>query len=99
MGHAVIYAAMYQLCRMPWIWRYHRPIEVCLGKFAFIAAFFSLFLIKDVGGLICYLIVLFILHYRKTIILFIHVCDGLLHRAFRDLFFNLVMVNRSRQSS
>lgn len=65
MGHAVIYATMYQLCRMPWIWRYHHPIEVCLGKFAFIAAFLSLFLIKDVGGFICYIIFLFILHYRK----------------------------------
>ncbi len=65
MGHAVIYTTMYHICRMPWVWRYHQPIERCLGKFAFVAAFLSLFIIKDIGGFICYIIFLGILKYRK----------------------------------
>lgn len=65
MGHAVIYACMYQLSKQPWIWRYHHAIERCLGKFAFVTSFLSLFILRDVGGFICYIIFLGILRYRK----------------------------------
>lgn len=65
LGHALIYATVYYICRQPWVWRNHRAIEKCLGKFAFITAFMSLFILNDVAGFICYIIFLIILHNRK----------------------------------
>ncbi|MCL9683453.1 hypothetical protein [Legionella maioricensis] len=65
LGHALIYATVYYICKQSWVWRNHRVIEKCLGKFAFVSAFMSLFILNDVAGFICYIVFLIILHDRK----------------------------------
>ena len=67
LGHALIYATVYYICKQPWVWRNHRRIEKCLRKFAFVIAFISLLLLNDVAGFICYIIFLIILHNRKNL--------------------------------
>jgi len=71
MGHAIIYATVYHVCKQPLVWRHHLAIEKCLGKFAFVATFMSLFILKDVAGFLCYFIFLMIMHYRKKPIFYL----------------------------
>jgi|HubBroStandDraft_6_1064221.scaffolds.fasta_scaffold533502_1 hypothetical protein len=65
LGHAIIYATVYHLCKQPLIWKYHKAIEKTLGKVAFIIVFMSLIVLKDVGGFMTYIIFLLILPQRK----------------------------------
>ncbi len=65
LGHALMYATMYYFGRNPWVWQYHKAIEKCLGKFAFVTAFMSLFILNDVAGFLCYILFLRILHHHK----------------------------------
>ncbi|WP_133127773.1 hypothetical protein [Legionella nagasakiensis] len=65
LGHAVMYATVYQFCRRPLIWRYHTAIEKSLQRLAFITSFMSLVLLKDAAGFICYILFLIILYRRK----------------------------------
>ncbi|AHE68122.1 hypothetical protein Loa_02585 [Legionella oakridgensis ATCC 33761 = DSM 21215] len=54
LGHAVIYATVFQISRQPLIWHYHRAIEKSLHRFAFIICVMSLLFLKDVAGFLCY---------------------------------------------
>jgi hypothetical protein len=65
LGHAVIYATIYLVCKQPFIWRSHVDMERCLAKFSFVVSFMSLFVINDVGGFLGYLLFLIILRSRK----------------------------------
>jgi hypothetical protein len=65
LGHAVIYATIYHVCKQPLVWNHHLAIEKCLSKFAFVVTFMSLFILKDIAGFLCYLIFLTIMQYRK----------------------------------
>ena len=64
-GHAVIYACIYHLANNPLIWRFHKLLERYLTNVAFITVCMSLFLLSDVGGLLGYLLFLFILSTRQ----------------------------------
>lgn len=65
LGHAIIYGSIYLFCKQPFVWRHHRKIENILAKFAFVVSFMSLFILNDIAGFLCYILFLFILHYRK----------------------------------
>lgn len=86
LGHAVIYATVYQICRQPLIWSYHKNIETWLTKSAFVASFLSLFLLKDIAGFLCYLFFLGIIRFVKkplfylcmfTVVYYIELCGTL----------------------
>lgn len=64
LGHAVIYATVYYICKQPLIWKNHEAVEQFLTKVIFIIVFASLIILHDVGGLITYLIFLVVLHQR-----------------------------------
>ncbi|WP_051398957.1 hypothetical protein [Legionella oakridgensis] len=65
LGHAVMYATIYQICRRPFIWHHHIIIEKCLYRIAFIISFMSLVILKDVAGFLCYIFFLSISYQRK----------------------------------
>ncbi len=71
LGHAVIYATVYHICKQPIIWKYHKTVEKFLAKAIFVIVFASLFILNDVGGFITYLIFLIILHYRTKPIFYL----------------------------
>ncbi|WP_207384202.1 hypothetical protein [Legionella nagasakiensis] len=64
LGHAVIYATVFQISRQPLVWQHHVAIEKFLHKFAFITCFMSLFILKDVAGFMCYMVFLVIMSQR-----------------------------------
>ncbi len=65
LGHAIIYATIYNICKQPVIWHHRQVIEKICAKFAFIASLMSLLVLKDIGGFICYVVFLSILRFRK----------------------------------
>lgn len=72
LGHAVLYATVYQICRQRLVWFYHKEIESCLIKSAFVASFLSLFLIRDIAGFLGYLFCLVILRFVKKPIFYLY---------------------------
>lgn len=65
LGHAVVYATVYQITRQSFVWQYHDVFESFLQKFAFITCSMSLLILNDCAGFICYLFFLIILSQRK----------------------------------
>lgn len=65
LGHAIIYATVYHMCKQPLIWKHHKVIEKYLGKIAFVIVFMSLFISNDRAGFITYLVFLMIFYQRK----------------------------------
>ncbi|CEG56353.1 hypothetical protein [Legionella fallonii] len=71
LGHAVIYATVYHVCRQPLIWKHHKAVEKLLAKVIFVIVFMSLFVLNDVGGFITYIIFLIIFRQRTQPIFYL----------------------------
>lgn len=66
LGHALLYATVYVTSKRPCMIRNKVKVTYCLAQFAFLAAFMSLFMLKDVAGFIGYLSFLLVLRFRKN---------------------------------
>lgn len=64
-GHAVVYAAVYELTKLPLIWQHHKEVSDFSNKLIFVICFVSLLMHNDVGGFLGYLFFLVIISSRK----------------------------------
>ena len=71
LGHAMIYATVYLICKQPLVWTNHKIIEPYLTKFAFLTAFLSLLLLNDVAGFILYILFLITIRHRQKPIFYL----------------------------
>jgi hypothetical protein len=71
LGHALIYASVSYISKHPWMLRNTVKVKYCLAQFAFIAAFLSLYMLKDVAGFLGYLGFLIILRCRKNTLFYL----------------------------
>lgn len=65
LGHAVMYAIIYLICRQPLLWSHHKIIERFISRFAWGLTLLSFFILQDVAGFLCFMLFWVILIYRK----------------------------------
>lgn len=70
-GHGLLYATVYLAVRHPWLRKHSQYVRRCLTKAAFIVSIMSLIVLNDIFGFGCYLLFLFISHFRKQRIFYV----------------------------
>ncbi|KTD06381.1 hypothetical protein Lgra_3158 [Legionella gratiana] len=69
--HALLYAAVYYTSKRPCMIRNKAMVKYSLAQFAFLAAFLSLLMLKDVAGFLGYLAFLAVLRFRKNTLFYL----------------------------
>ncbi|KTD53761.1 hypothetical protein Lsan_4171 [Legionella santicrucis] len=69
--HALLYAAVYYTSKRSCMIRNKVKVKQCLAQFAFLAAFLSLYMLKDVAGFLGYLTFLIVLRFRKNTLFYL----------------------------